>query len=164
MYEVRLKSNIADLQRLTQQYPGASRDARVSRITEAIALLEREVVRHTPRGAGPIHLGDTIHTKTVVTGMTVTGVVGTPVAHGEPVEFGTQPHFPPIGPLTHWVTRKLGVTDEDDAAAIAYAIAWKIHHHGTKGAHMFEKGFAASESRVIRILEQIPADIIGMVT
>jgi hypothetical protein len=44
------------------------------------------------------------------------------------------------------------------------AIAWKILHYGSKGAHMFEEGFTENENIIIRILEKIPADIVKAVS
>lgn len=37
----------------------------------------------------------------------VTVLVGSPLEYGEYVEFGTRPHWAPIGPLIHWVENKL---------------------------------------------------------
>lgn len=52
--------------------------------------------------------------------------------HAGIVENGARPH--PVGPagilaLTDWAMRH-GATDEQEAEAIAHAIAWKIRHHG----------------------------------
>lgn len=164
MLEHRLKVDLGDIEELSRQYPEASIDAREMKVTEALALLEREIVMRTPRGAGPIHLGDSIFSRTRISGVRVTGIVGTPLEHGVPVELGTKPHFPPIGPLKHWVVRKLGITGDKEATSVAYAIAWKIARHGTEGAHMFEKGFDASEGRVVRILGEIPDEIVRRVS
>jgi hypothetical protein len=35
--------------------------------------------------------------------------VGTPVEHGDYLEFGTRPHFPPLEPIKRWVENKLNV-------------------------------------------------------
>lgn len=164
MFEVKLKIDISDLERLTKKYPEASREARVAKIWEALLLLEREVIKETPRGAGPIHLGDSIHAKQPqISGQKVWGIMGTPLGHGEPVESGTKPHFPPVGPIQHWVERKLKIEGKE-AATVAFLIARAISRRGTKGAHMFEKGFEASEARVIRILEEIPEEIIRRIS
>jgi len=159
MLETKIIADLSDLERLTKRYPEVSKDVRVSKLTEALALLEREVKLKTPEGAGPIHLRDSIHPSVSISGRSVKGLLGTPLAHGEPVELGTKPHFPPIGPIQHWVERKLGISGEK-SKSVAFAIAITIARRGTKGAHMFEKGFDENEDRVMRILESIPEEII----
>jgi len=163
LLETRLKVDLRDLEQLTKKYPEASRKARIAKLTEALLLLEREIIERTPRGAGPIHLADTIHSDVGVSGKKVWGITGTPVEHGEPVELGTRPHFPPTGPIQHWVERKLGITGKE-AASVAFLIARAISKRGTKGAHMFEGGFEAAEARVVRMLEEIPAEIIRRIS
>lgn len=174
MLDVKTKIDLKDLEELTKKYPEESRDARVAKITEGLNLFEREVVKRTPYGAGPIHLRDTIHGEVNVSGKKVEGILGTPMEHGEPVEFGTKPHFPPTGPIQFWVERKLGLSGEE-AASAAFGIAMIISGKGkpkksrkrmskpgggTKGAHMFEKGFDEAESRVMKILSEISEDIV----
>jgi hypothetical protein len=57
------------------------------------------------------------------------------------IEYGTRAHFPPIAPLVTWATRKFGV-DEDEARAIAWAVALKIAKEGIAPRHFFAKGMA----------------------
>lgn len=159
MLEPRIIVDLSDLERLTALYPKESKDVRESKLTEALALLERAVKPGTPEGAGPIHLRDTIFPKVSISGKKVSGQLGTPLAHGEPVELGTRPHFPPTAPIQHWVEKKLGYSGKE-AASIAFLIARAISRRGTKGARMFEKGFDENEAAVRRILESIPAEII----
>jgi len=164
MFEVKVKADLKDLDRLTRKFPEASKEARMVKLTEALMLLERAIVMKTPYGAGPIHLRDSVHSKARTVGTKVYGVVGTPLEHGLPVEHGTKPHFPPIGPIQHWVQYKLHIQDETASRAAAYAISRAISRRGTKGAHMFEESFEDHEATVIRILEEIPADIIARVS
>lgn len=159
-FKIRIDSR--DIERLVRQYPDASRDARVRRISEALLLLEAEVKEDTPYGAGPIHLRDTIHAQPAqVSGKRVWGVMGTPAEHGVPVEMGTKPHFPPIDPLQFWAEQVLGV-DTSVSRGVAWAIAIKISKKGTKGAHMFEANFEDNRGRVEAILARIPDDIVRM--
>lgn len=162
MFDVEIKSDLKGVARLSKRFPGVSKDVRLAAVIEAVNLIEREVKLRTPVGAGPIHLRDTIHGRAESRGATVWGVVGTPLEHGEPVEFGTKPHFPPLGPIEFWVEKKLGLSG-DEAHAAAFLIARKIAAHGTMGAHMFEKGFEAAKDRVNRILAGIPDRIIEKV-
>ena len=162
MFELKIKQDLKDIEKLSKKFPEVSKDVRVSKLTEATMLLERTVRRKTPEGAGPIHLRDTVFQKVTSYGAsfggTVRGTVGTPALYGESVEYGTKPHWPPPGPIEYWAVHKLGVS-ADEARAIGFLIARKIAAKGTKGAHMFEKGFAEAEPTVRRILEQIPAEI-----
>ena len=156
-------ADLKDLERLTKLYPEASAAARESRITEAILLLEREVKDRMPVGAGPIHLRDTMFHSVDNYGAGIQGIRGTPAIHGEPVEYGTRPHFPPVAPILHWVENKLRLTGKA-ARSVAFLIARKISRSGTKGQLMFTKGFKENEAAVIRILEQIPGDIVKAVS
>lgn len=157
--DIKIIKNITGLKELTRKYPEASQRARVSRITEALLLLERDVKTKTPVGAGPIHLRDTIFQRVERGSRAVSGILGTPAAYGEPVEMGTKPHFPPIDPIQHWVERKLGITGKE-SRSVAFLIARKISKKGTEGAGMFDRGFSQNEAAVLRMLEQIPSDIV----
>lgn len=57
------------------------------------------------------------------------------------IEYGTRAHFPPLAPLVVWATRKFGVP-EDEARAIAWAVAIKISKEGIAPRHFFAKGMA----------------------
>ena len=96
-------------------------------------------------------------------GQKVWGSIGTPLEHGEPVESGTKPHFPPIGPIQHWVQARLHIEDPKKAKSVAYAIAVTISKRGTKGKKMFKTGVDENKALAKRILAQIPADIIRRV-
>ena len=151
------------LEELTRSYPEASAKARQARLNEALLLLEAAVKRLTPEGAGPIHLRDTIFSQTELRGEAFSGSVGTPALYGEPLEYGTSPHFPPIAPIRFWVEKVLGLSGKE-AQSAAFCIARAISRRGTKGRHMFEQGFAQNEAQVIGILERIPEDIVKAVS
>lgn len=152
------KINLAGLRALVQKYPEASRKAQVSRLTEALVLLEHEIQKATPVGAGPIHARDTIFHQ-VQMGEPMRGLVSTPAVYGLPLELGTKPHFPPIAPLQHWVERVLGV-DEKHSKGVAFLVARAISRRGTEGAEMFGKSLAKRRAQVMAILRRIPADIV----
>ena len=54
-------------------------------------------------------------------------ILGTKKEYAAPVEYGTEPHYPPIAPLKKWVRRKLGVEED-----VAYAVQQKIGQEGTE--------------------------------
>jgi len=91
-------------------------------------------------------------------GEPVIGLLATPpIQYGVPLEYGTKPHGVSIEGqknLLLWVEKKMGCSGKE-AVKIMKAITWKIYHHGTKGAHMFEEGFTENETKIIRILEKI---------
>lgn len=159
MFQLAARVDMKGIEDLIRRFPEASRKAREARITEALLFLERAVAGHTPEGAGPVHIRETYHSKVRMTGERVWGTMGTPVKYGEPLELGSKPHFPPLGPLRYWVERKLGYTGRE-AASVAFLIARAISRRGTKPARMFGRALDENEARVIRILEHIPADII----
>jgi len=51
--------------------------------------------------------------------------------YGVAVREGTRPHFPPYRALIPWVIRKLGISNEKEAARVAYLVARKISRVGT---------------------------------
>lgn len=51
--------------------------------------------------------------------------------HAVPIEYGTDPHMPPVAPIIRWVQRKLGVFNKKKASRIAWAIAMNIKKNGT---------------------------------
>ena len=159
MLEPKIKADLKSLETLTQRYPEESRTARISRITEALLLLEKVIKRKTPEGGGPIHIRDTMFGKPSLHGDVVYGTFGTPAIYGASLEYGTKPHFPPVSPLQFWVERKLGISGKE-ARGVAFAIARAISVRGTKGVHMFEKGFEENKSAIMAILNEIPADIV----
>ncbi len=161
--EIKIKVDLKELEALTKRYPEASTKARRKRLREALLLLEREIKRLTPEGAGPIHIRDTIFSRVENRGEAAWGLVGTPFSYGESLEYGTKPHFPPIAMIHYWVEKKLGLTGKE-AKSAAFCIARAISKRGTKGGHMFEKGFEMNESRVVGILERIPEDIVKAVS
>lgn len=159
MLDVKFKIDLSEIEELTRKYPEISKNVRISKLTEALMLLEAEVEKGTPYGAGPIHLRDAYHTKVNVAGKKVIGILGNPLEHGEPVEMGTKPHFPPIAPIQFWVEKKLHLEGKE-AASVAFLIARAISRRGTKGAKMFETAFEDNEHRVRSILGEIPAEIV----
>ncbi len=122
---------------------------------EAEFLLQREVQEITPVGvSGGSGLRASISAQEPkILADNVIGEVSSSAAHVVPVELGTKPHMPPIDPIIDWVVHKLHKSP-DEAEGVARRIAWKIHHHGTKGAGMFGKTFEAQGNQVRRILQR----------
>jgi len=159
MIEPKIVVDMKELKDLTEAFPTIARNAKKAKLTEAIELLYAAIVEETPRGAGPVHIADTIFRKVSTSGEQMSGLLGTPAVYGMPLELGSRPHFPPIDPIEHWVERKLGIVGKA-SRSVAFLIARKIARKGTDAAKMFERGFEKKAGSVIAILEQIPEDIV----
>lgn len=74
-----------------------------------------------------------------------------PHVYANYVEFGTRPHWPPIGPLKLWALRKFG--DE----RMAYIVQQRIAFIGTEGHHMFQRAWdEGGKDRVERFWRDVP--------
>lgn len=131
----------------------------VRALTKATALLEREVKERTPFGVSGL-LRDSITAQQPYRSSFdgLVGVVSSPLDYAVCVELGTKPHYPPLEPIKRWVLKKLGLPIVS-VEPVARSIAWKIRAHGTKGARMFAKAFAANKTQVERILSVVPEQV-----
>ncbi|MGE0256909.1 MAG: hypothetical protein AB7N54_19970 [Alphaproteobacteria bacterium] len=122
-------------------------------VLEATLLLEREVRERTPTGVGADAglRGSISGREPEILADQVIGVVGTALAYALPVELGTRPHRPPVGPLIDWARAKFGV-DRAEAERIGWAVQRKIAARGTEGAAMFRTGFDANRPQVEAIM------------
>lgn len=157
--ELNITVDLSSVEKMMARYSEVSAAVQKEKITSAALLLERAIKLHTPEGAGPVHIRDTIFHKIEAYGASVRGIIGVPAIYGEPLEMGTRPHFPPVAPIEHWVERKIGLSGKE-AKSVAFLIARAISKRGTKGAKMFHKGMEEQEAAVMAILESIPAEII----
>jgi hypothetical protein len=128
-----------------------------ARLTEAQMLLLREVQERTPAVNSTLRGSIQAPAPARAAGR-LTASVGTALSYAAAVESGSKPHMPPIAPLEAWVRQKLGLKDEE-AEGVARKIAWKIKHHGTKGAFMFRDALAANQAQIERILAQAAQDV-----
>lgn len=127
--------------------------------------LTSEVADRTPASQG--HLRASIIGSANVNESGFLGVVSTSLNYAIPVELGSKPH--PVSEegilaIAEWAKRKLPLGQavslktgrplktkglDEAALSAAHAIAWKIRHHGTKGAFMFRDAFVANKAWVI---------------
>lgn len=154
---MQLHFDASDFDRIAEAWKAAP-DMVAEELTAAIfeieLLSQREIVERTPKGVGQGGglAGSIIAENPHIQGVEVLGIVGTPLNYATAVELGTKPHMPPIEPLTDWVVHKLGIS-EAEAVNVAWRIASKIRKHGTKGVHMFEKGFEAVQPQADVVLQ-----------
>ncbi len=97
---------------LLEKLEGAAEDigVRIRRDAEANAPTDRTRLRD-----------DLSHMVTQVSTTLIRIVIGTNVDHGQPIEEGTDPFFPPPSELRGWARRQLG--DEDAAYPVARSIS-----------------------------------------
>jgi hypothetical protein len=151
----------SEVQRLAADYPEMFVEETEAVLRLITARLESDIVQATPRGVGgAAGLAGSMFGEVQTAGLTVSGVVGSPLAYAEVVEVGRRPgSFPPVAPIALWAQRKLGLS-ETEAQGAALAIARKIFWHGTEGAHMFRDTWQARKAWVTSMLESIPARIV----
>jgi hypothetical protein len=131
--------------------PLAHRYMRIS-----VDTMEAEVVGRTPVGATG-NLRGSIGTEIRGARLDIRGEVGTAILYGEPAERGRRSgRMPPVDPIEYWVVRKGIAPAGPESRNVAWLIARAIGHHGTKGAHMFERGFEAAEPKVLSLWRGLP--------
>lgn len=81
--------------------------------------------------AGPFNEGNLHGSATWWQEDDMTWYVGYSAPYAKFVEFGTAPHYPPLGAIRDWARTKFGIFGARLERA-ARGIAWKIFHHGTK--------------------------------
>lgn len=86
--------------------------------------------------------------------------------YSEYLEEGTRPHFPPREPIERWIRIKPVVPREDmqgklpTQQQLAYLISRKISREGTKGRHIYQETYdATQEEWIARINEALDQDI-----
>lgn len=156
MITLSLESNLPQLEQLWLKAPEITDYELTRSITEAVFLLEREVIEGTPEGVGGSaglrgSIAAVPPSISLDTPGEVIGLVISSSPYVLPVEMGTRPHFVPIQPLQDWVEYKLGL-EGGDARSVAFAISRTIARRGTKGHFMFRDALAKNEDQVHQII------------
>lgn len=87
-----------------------------------------------------------------VQGDIVLGIVGSNVTYAPYIEYGTRPHFPPVGALEVWASRH---------GMEAYVVARAISRRGTKAQAFLMPAFEKSQSYIERRIGQAVEGIIS---
>lgn len=124
----------------------ADRQMVIAMRTSTLAV-HGEVVKRTPHAFGILRAS--ILPDAVVDGGSITGYVSTALPYAPPVEYGSKPHWAPIGPLMLWAQRKHG------DYLIAFPVRKAIAKRGTRAHRMFQEGFEATLGHVQRIFETV---------
>jgi len=120
-------------------------DELIERFSDAPEIVDREIDRAMQRSVQKLQTDvkvgtpvDTGRLRGSITGqvsgrgLETKGLVGTKVQYAPYVEYGTAPHFPPLGALEVWA-RRHGKT--------AWGVALKIAAFGTRPREMFKRAF-----------------------
>lgn len=129
-------------------------------LNAGVLHLKGQIQPATPVGVTS-HLRQGVQTSITGEAVSLVGRVFDPVAYAMPVESGSRPHFPPVGPLQLWVRRKLGIGDEREARSVAFLIARAISRRGTPAVWMFRKAWDANLDQVEGFLKAAGERIIA---
>jgi len=83
----------------------------------------------------------------------VSGHVWWQAGYAPVVEYGSRPHWPPIGPLVHWAERKLHVPP-GESYGVARRIQFAIARRGTRAQEFAQRSLALAEPLVERAFRQ----------
>lgn len=152
--------DFAELAALWQRAPDIGRIEMLATMRDADALIQGEVMRELPAGAGDAAgLRGSVFREEQVLADTVLGLVATDRPYGPFVELGTQPHMPPIQPLIDWVRAKTGERGEE-AKSAAYAIAHSIRVRGTKPKPVWRETYVRLQGEIRRKIDAGVARIV----
>lgn len=131
-------------------------------VSKSLDVLENNIVQRTPVNTGAARGATTKEMTTL--GTMIRGEVLNPINYALPLEHGRRPgKMPPVDAIKQWVIRK-GIATGPEADSAAFLIARAIGRRGTKGAHMFRDGFAASLPQMLRIMLEIPVNLLKRLT
>ena len=157
--KITIKSNAKEIIRKLESFEVVAKDETEQELQEIMSILQDAIKSYTPIGAGPTHLKDNINVSITGNKRFISAKVSTSLRYGVPVELGSRPRSVPVNKLVDWVEAKLGISG-NEATSVAWAIRTKIKRSGTKGAHMFEKGWREQEAKILDMLKTIPINII----
>ena len=144
-----------------QAAPEMARRELLAAAAEAVTLLEREAKERAPQGASGA-LRDQLFSDAFSTPAGVLGVVSSPQPYAAVVELGRDPggwvSKKGRKAIADWAVRKLKL-DKDEAAQMAQAVAWKIHHHGQDPVHFFRNALEDNQGQITRLFEDAAARI-----
>jgi hypothetical protein len=123
--------------------PQETRQALKGALLRSTLYLEGQTAQRVP--VDTARSRNAITSRIIDTPQRLAGIVeAAPLVHMPALEFGRRPgRMPPPQALEGWVRRKMGVSGRD-VRRVAFLVARRIGRRGTKGAHMFERGFKAS--------------------
>jgi len=140
---------------------------------KAVLIVTREAKRGVPVNTGRLRASITPEVRPQA--RRIVGIVGTNVAYAAPVEYGSRPHWVPIGPLIRWVhlkklagtysirtKRRLGAAAQrvTEDRQVAHMIQWAIARRGTRAQPFMEPAFRNNIGRIQRLLGGAVAHVV----
>lgn len=132
---------------------------------EMTALLLEAMIRSTDRvkqqiqdnitSKGITNTGNLSGSVDVVEVSPERGVVGVGEDYGAYVEFGTDPHWPPVDAIERWAQTKLGVP------GLGFIIARKISKVGTKAQPYVRPAFESEQDFVLQQFAEVGEKIVA---
>lgn len=148
MNEIRVEFEaLKKLEAALAQAPAGAQQELVAGVEDAVARLKFAVIMEAPTPVRDGALRSSINASgaIVVDGLGVESIVGSSLDYAIPVELGTKPHeirARPGSALSFtWRGREVVVS--------------VVHHPGTKGAFMFEKGLGIAKPDLDRIFVRV---------
>lgn len=141
---------LLELQRKAEQM---ARDMAGGPIVDAVRDTALDVLAGSRRNA-PVDTGRlraSLTTSIAPMGEAVQGVVGSNVTYALAQEFGTRPHWPPVGALQPWASRH-------DMSA--FLVARAISRRGLPARRYLGKAVEAAEPRFFRRLDRAMREIV----
>ena len=155
--EIRVEIDATDLDKLLKRFPQYEHiifEEMEAAMHGSLAIFQEQVQGRTPVGVSG-DLRKSIAPVVRGTPPNFVGELATPLLYGIVVERGRQPGSqPPSSALELWVRRKLGVA-EDEVEQVAYLVARAIGRTPAPGVFMFEQGFEAGQSSVIKLWNDV---------
>jgi len=124
-------------------------------MAKATEQLRTVAFEQTPVGATGF-LRDTIGAQVSVQSqepVDVSGYVWWQAGYAPVVEYGSRPHWPPIGPLVHWAERKLHVPP-GESYGVARRIQVAIARRGTRAQEFAQRSLSLAQPLVERAFRE----------
>lgn len=144
--------NFQQIVDLLDKYPDIAEVLFDKAIKNSILSIQRDAIIKAPVNTGALR-------SSIQSGFEpLVGVLEVLSPYGAVMEYGTQPHFPPLDEIKKWCLLKFG-TD-----APAFAIAKKIAREGTKARPYLGPAIEKNEQKVQDYFEKALQDALNQIT
>lgn len=135
-----LRETQANMDRIARELHG---DTMVEGMRDATLYVVRDARKLAPVDRGILRAS--ILPEVRSEGRTVQGVIGSNQQHAPFMEFGTRPHWPPLGALAVWARRH---------GTSAFVVARAIARHGIKARRYLRGALEMNVGRIVSRLER----------
>lgn len=135
---------LKELQRKTEQMASDLHGAPIlDAMRDSVLIIQRGAKQNAPVDTGRLRASITPNVTT--SGDDIEGVVGSNVVYAPYMEFGTRPHFPPIGAMEPWASRH---------GTVGFLVARAISKHGTKPRRFMQMAFETNQGWIVKRFER----------